>query len=166
MRRPFIFFAFVLTGIGADLLSKWLVFRALAPRQVYRLIPGVLHIVRAENPGVAFSMLSGHALLISLISLAAMGVVLWLYYRHRRTASVDMLLALGLVLAGAAGNLYDRVRWGRVRDFIDFVPPLPMIGHWAVFNVADICITVGAVAFLIREIMKTHDQPNEQKQSA
>ena len=59
--------------------------------------------------------------------------------------------ALALILIGAVGNLIDRVALGYVRDFIDFRPELPIVGHWAVFNVADMCICAGVGLYLIGE---------------
>ena len=65
----------------------------------------------------------------------------------------NILAALGLLLIGATGNLADRICFGHVRDFIDFVPPLPLVGHWPVFNLADICITTGVALYLLGEFL-------------
>jgi signal peptidase II len=152
MRRPLYFALIVFAGVALDLLTKGLVFSTLAPGHALLLIPDVLHIVRAENKGVAFSLLAGRQFFILCFSAVAVGVLTWFYLRNRQRASLWLLAATALVLIGAIGNLIDRVRLGCVRDFIDFVPELPVVGHWAVFNVADACITVGVVIYLINSL--------------
>lgn len=160
MRRPLYFALVVLAGVALDLFTKSLVFSHLAPGQTLPLIPDVLHIVRAENKGVAFSLLAGRQVFILCFSVVAVGVLTWFYLRNRQRASLWLLAATALVLTGAIGNLFDRVRLGHVRDFIDFVPELPLIGHWAVFNVADACITVGVVIYLAYSLfVRTTDEP-------
>jgi signal peptidase II len=149
MRRPLPFALFVLCGLAADLLSKWLVFARLPVGGVYPLIPDVLHITRAENTGVAFIMLRGQTALILLAVVATIIGLVWLYWRHWRTAPALTIAALVLLLIGAIGNLVDRVCYGYVRDFIDFVPPLPLVGHWPVFNIADSCIVIGVALYLL-----------------
>jgi signal peptidase II len=106
----------------------------------------------AENRGVAFSLLRDHPGIIMCVSVGALFAILYLYSRIWRTAHSVMIVALGLLLIGAIGNLIDRLVFSYVRDFIQFVPPIPIIGHWAVFNVADMCITVGVILFVISEL--------------
>ena len=153
MRRPLLFFSFAVLGFALDLLSKWLVFASLGRGGRYVLIPGVLALTTQENQGVAFSLLRGRQILIFCLTAAALVFILWLYARHRRTAPAVSMVALGLLLVGATGNLADRVCFGHVRDFIDFVPHLPLVGHWPVFNLADMCITTGVLLYLLGEFL-------------
>ncbi len=146
MRKPIPFFTLVLLGIGFDLLTKWIAFGALTPKDVYVLIPNVLVFVHAENRGVAFSMFSGSPWFILAVTSAAVVFLIWLFGQLREKAHGLVLFAIALLLIGATGNLIDRVWLNYVRDFIDFVPPIPWIGHWAVFNVTDMCITFGSDA--------------------
>lgn len=162
MRGPITFALSVVLGVSLDLFSKWLVFGQLAMGQAYQLWPGVLHISPAENRGVAFSLLKDHPSIIYVVSLVAITVLITIFWRVRERATALLLCALGLLLVGAIGNLVDRLFFGHVRDFIDFVPPLPLIGHWAVFNVADMCITVGVGLYLISEF-STKDSAPEAK---
>ncbi|HEY3319377.1 MAG TPA: signal peptidase II [Planctomycetota bacterium] len=150
MRRPFFFVPLVLVGIAIDLFTKWAAFHGL--EQDYRLWPGVLHFTPAQNTGGAFSLLTGHSALILGTTLIITSVLAWIYYRSWRSASALLLWAIGLVLVGAIGNLLDRLAYGYVRDFIDFVPRIPLVGHWAIFNVADICVCVGVGLYLISEL--------------
>lgn len=151
MRRPFLLALFALLGLALDLGSKWLVFARLGKGQVCELVPDVLHLTAAENRGVAFSLLRDRPVLILCFSVAALAVIAWLCVAHWRTAPAWAMLALGLLLVGAAGNLVDRALYGHVRDFIDFVPRLPLVGHWPVFNLADACITLGVALYLLGE---------------
>jgi signal peptidase II len=160
MRRPTFFFLFVLIGLAIDLGSKWLVFHQLRDGGDYELAPGIIHITTAKNEGVAFSMLKEHPSLILLISAGAIAAIVWLYTKSWRAGRLPLIVSLGLLLIGATGNLADRLYFHYVRDFIDFVPEIPLIGHWAVFNVADICITVGVFLFLFSELFLQTSAPD------
>jgi signal peptidase II len=124
--------------VAADQLSKAIVRGAIAPGEEVKVVPGV-HLVRASNPGIAFSQLAGGGALVVVIALVALGALLafFLTHLHRRL----VWLPTGLLIGGAAGNLIDRVRLGAVTDFVK----LP---HWPAFNVADACITVGVIALV------------------
>jgi signal peptidase II len=104
----------------------------------------VLHLVR--NPGAAFSTGTHLTVVLSGVAIAAVCVVLWF---SRRVASIGWAVALGLLLAGIAGNLTDRI----LRDpgpLRGHVVDLFMIPHWPVFNVADVCIDLGAGLILLQ----------------
>ena len=109
------------------------------------MISGFLDFVYAENPGIAFGQLQeggsfGRWFFVVLAAAAAISV---LFYFLRTPRTDDRILgACALLLAGIAGNLTDRVRLGYVIDFI-----LLHAGqyHWPTFNVADACISIGAV---------------------
>lgn len=165
MRRPIPFILLVLLGIGFDLLTKWLAFRALSPKDLYVIIPDVLVFVHAENHGVAFSMFADKPWFILTVTSAAVVFLAWLYSQLKDKAHGLVLVAINLLLIGATGNLIDRVFLGYVRDFIDFVPQIPVIGHWAVFNVADVCITVGVILYAIAELF-LQQPPDSQPQEA
>lgn len=105
------------------------------------VVAGFLQIVRSENRGGVFGLGQGSGLWV-VFGVAAGVLVAW--FAHRRDArSVAIQVALGLVLGGAAGNVFDRLVFGYVRDFIDvcYWPGR----HWPAFNVADAGICVGAV---------------------
>jgi signal peptidase II len=104
----------------------------------------VLHLVR--NPGAAFSTGTGYTAVFSCVAIVAVLAVLWF---ARRVHSTLWAVGLGLLLAGVAGNLTDRlvrepgVLRGHVIDFL-------MLPHWPVFNVADVCIDVAAAVVLLQ----------------
>ena len=129
--------------VAVDQLTKYLVVRSFVPGESVPLT-SFFNMVLVHNPGAAFSFLSDQpgwqrGLFIA-IALAASAWIVYLlrrYPRERRFA-----LALALVLAGAVGNLIDRILVGAVVDFLDF----HAFGyHWPAFNVADSAITCGAV---------------------
>jgi signal peptidase II len=141
------FWATALLLAAADLVTKSVVFRWLAGRGDRPVIvwDGFLQIVHAENRGGVFGLGQGSGawLIFGLVAAAAV-----IYFAHRKDArSVLLQIALGLVLGGAVGNLYDRLAFGFVRDFIDvcYWPGR----HWPAFNVADSGICVGAAYLAI-----------------
>lgn len=102
------------------------------------LVPGLLNLRPVENRGMAFSMLSGQSLALTLLTAALiMGLVGWLVARP--DASRAARAGLWLIVGGGCGNLYDRLVAGGVTDFIELA-----FVRFAVFNVADVCICAGA----------------------
>ena len=125
----------------ADRLTKALVAR-LCPRGGV-LMPGLLNLRPVENRGIAFSMLSGQGLALALFTAALIaGLVIWLV-RHPAAPSL-VRTGLWLIAGGGLGNLYDRLVTGSVSDFIELA-----FVRFAVFNVADVCICVGAGLVLL-----------------
>lgn len=119
----------------ADRLTKIWAQGNLAHRDSIPVLP-FFHLTYVENTGAAFGMLKDKVWLLVIVSLALLGVLLYL---RRVWPGSNLWTHYGLVLVagGALGNLYDRIRFGYVIDFFDFLV-------WPVFNVADSCITVGA----------------------
>ncbi|MFO7900539.1 MAG: signal peptidase II [Planctomycetota bacterium] len=105
------------------------------------LIPGFLHIVYGRNYGGVFGLGQGAGLVWLAFGVVAGGLVVWFAYRDD-TRPPTLQVALGLVMAGAVGNVYDRVVFGYVRDFIEvyYWPGKA----WPAFNIADAGICVGA----------------------
>ena len=117
-----------------DRLTKIWTQRSLGPGESLPIIRDILHLTYIENTGAAFGLLRGSGLfLMSFSALSVMVLTVYLWRRGERGAAAAGWL---LVLAGAAGNLYDRVCYGYVVDMID-------LRVWPVFNVADIAITTG-----------------------
>ena len=130
----------------ADRLTKHLVAQ-LYPRGG-ALIPGLLNLRPVENRGVAFSMFSGQGLGLTLFTAALIaGIVGWLA-THPRAPKL-LRTGLWLIAGGGLGNLYDRLTAGGVSDFIELA-----FVRFAVFNVADVCICVGAGLVLLGSLRK------------
>jgi signal peptidase II len=129
-------------GLVADLLAKNAALALLDPKHPVPLLGGLVTLQLIRNPGAAFSMGESFTVVISLVGIAALiGVLVWFVPRIRHTG---WAVAIGLLLAGIMGNLFDRL----------FREPGPLRGHvidyiqlpyFAIFNVADICITAAAV---------------------
>ena len=130
-----------LAAVLADRLTKALVAR-LCPRGG-ALIPGLVNLRPVENRGIAFSMLSGQGLALALFTaILIAGLVIWLVSHPDATPLVR--IGLWLIVGGGLGNLYDRLTTGSVSDFIELA-----FVRFAVFNVADVCICIGAGLVLL-----------------
>lgn len=121
-----------------------------------------LTIVMKPNPGGAWGMMTGakqtvNRVVFSLVSLIAIVVVIWL---HRRLQSrrPGFTWGLPLVLGGALGNLLDRLRFGRVIDFVDLHLLVGGVQrHSPYFNIADVAITIGVGLMAVDVLRRTSD---------
>ncbi len=138
----------VLLTLIIDQASKFFISRSLSLHESVPVIPGVFHLTLVHNRGAAFGMLKNQWFIFIGVSLAAIGYILVVL---RRQSSLLQQAALSLVLAGAAGNLIDRVALGYVVDFLDF-------RVWPVFNAADsaICAGAGLLVWAMISKPKTH----------
>ncbi len=131
---------------AADQLTKWLAVDRLTGQPDHAVVGDLLVLHLTRNAGAAFSTGTGYTELFSCLAIVAVLVVLWL---SRRIRSVAWAVAFGLLLAGIAGNLTDRLLRepgplrGHVVDFL-------MLPSWPVFNVADIAINVAAALILVQ----------------
>jgi signal peptidase II len=96
-------------------------------------------LTHAENFGSALELFSGHTIALIAASATGIGLLMALYWPRPKTGARPQI-AFGLMLAGATGNLVDRVAFGHVIDFIDVLP-------WFIFNVADMAILIGLIGF-------------------
>jgi signal peptidase II len=146
-----LFAAVALVGVGLDLLAKTLAVRHLDPADPVRLLGGLLTLRLIRNPGAAFSLGERFTVVFALLAIA---VLIFILVRLvPRIAHAGWAVALGLLCAGITGNLIDRlfrapgVFRGHVVDFFQ----LP---HFAIFNVADMCITAAAVMIVVLAMVK------------
>lgn len=138
------------TVILADQATKYWVRRAIPSGASRPVIPGLIHLTHVENTGAAFGMLRGHTPL--LIAITAIVLILsFLYRKSLRQERPLFRLGYTLGLAGAVGNLVDRLVLGRVTDFID-------LRIWPVFNLADISISVGALLLAWGILVEPHNK--------
>lgn len=150
--------------VFADQLSKWAIierwykqdgiaffpwlFQAserLAP--VKYEITSFFNMVMVWNQGVSFGMFNnGGAVMVWLLSAVALVIAVGFYIWMRKAHSALMKTALALVIGGAIGNVWDRLRFHAVADFFDF----HIAGyHWPAFNIADAAISIGMILFLL-----------------
>jgi signal peptidase II len=140
---------FLLTFL-LDLFTKILVRQHMAIGAEIKLAP-FFSLTHIKNTGVAFGLLQGQNTLLAIFGFCVMGALLWSSARaikENRWVAVVM----GLVAAGAAGNLLDRVVYGQVTDFLDFYWG---VHHWPAFNVADSAICVGAGLLILQTLRKS-----------
>ena len=148
-RRPLLFLLSALVILCARLSKNWIIHR-IRPGYDIPIIPGVFRLSHVLNTGAAFSLLENlppNAVRIGLISFSAFAavIVFFLLWQTGRTLTCTSV-ALALILGGALGNLYDRIRLHHVVDFLAV-----RIYHynWPDFNVADSCIVIGACLLLL-----------------
>lgn len=130
--------------VALDQVTKWLAVSHLPPREAVPVLGDWFRLLLVRNPGAAFSMGTNMTIVLSFIQLIAVVVAVYLAFRARSRLTA---VTIGLIGGGAAGNLIDRIfrapggMHGHVVDFFSF-------WNFAIFNVADIAITVGVVLYL------------------
>lgn len=138
-----------LAVLVVDQLTKfWIVqyFGAEGVRPPIPIFGQILTLYYVQNTGVAFSLFAGQNIKFLLIAVA-FGLICYLYWRFRDSATLWLRLGFALVLGGAIGNLLDRLTRSYVVDFVHF--QIPGIFNFAVFNVADSAITIGVIVIAI-----------------
>jgi signal peptidase II len=149
MRRNIPYFLFILVMIALDQAAKFVISRTVELYESRVVIPGFFSITRIHNRGAifgAFNQSNNQVVFIALTaaSLLALGLVVFYFFKTPPSDRL-MKISLALIMAGALGNLLDRVTRGFVIDFLDVYV---RNAHWPFFNVADSCISVGAVLML------------------
>ena len=138
------YFSLTLILLIIDRLTKWWISSTLDFGVPNNLIGNVIRLTRVHNDGGAFGIFPGGGIVFLVVS----GVVSLILFLVLLTMQIDSRLirtGMAFVLAGALGNLVDRIQWGYVLDFFE-------IRGFPIFNVADACITVGA-AFIVLAIV-------------
>jgi signal peptidase II len=153
-RRVLLIFLTVGAGVTLiDQVTKHLSVIYLENSDPVRLLWGAVYLTLVRNSGAAFSLGSGYTWVFPLVTIA---VVTWIAVLSRRLRSTPWALALGLVLGGALGNLIDRLfrapgfLHGHVVDMVSLFGPYAQ--YFAVFNVADSCLSVGVVLAVLLEL--------------
>ena len=140
----------VVLVIAADQATKAIAAKILPTLadSTYPLWEGVFHFTYVENRGAAFGMLQNKRIVFLVITSISIVLMIWLLIsqRKRKPAAMPVLARAGiaLILAGAVGNMIDRIWLGYVRDMLSFT-----LINFAVFNVADAAISVGGVLLVI-----------------
>ena len=173
------FIAVAVLVVGLDLGIKYVTFERVAGQPILlgevqepgeavpwhprvELVPHVLSLRLTTNPGAVFGMWSGQRWLFITVSIAAVAVLLHLFWRSEARAW-PYHLGLALVLGGALGNLYDRLRYGVVRDMFFLFPEM---GIWPwIFNLADAALMIG-VGLVIVMIYLRERQARQQHEQA
>ncbi len=124
-------------------------------------VTSFFNLVLVYNKGVSFSMLASNATAMRwLLSALAMLIIIFILQTMQEEKKLAHKIALAFVVAGALGNILDRLRFGAVVDFLDF----HLYGyHWPAFNFADICISCGVGLFVILKIVEYRKSLNTTK---
>ena len=152
LKRALPWFAGAAAIVLADRLTKLWVLETFALGE--RLsVTGFFNLVLVFNKGAAFSFLAGASgwqtpVFAAISSIAAVVITVLIL---RNAGNRMLCAALGMILGGALGNLWDRLLWGHVVDFLDF----HAAGwHWPAFNVADSAITIGAGLLILESFVR------------
>ena len=138
---------------GLDQWTKWAVSTHMRPGQSIVIIPKLFELTYLQNTGAGFSIFEGYGKpFFAVLTVIAMAVMLCAYIKAKRPG---LQMSLALIFAGALGNFIDRMALGYVVDFFHFY-----IFGWSfpVFNIADICITLGFVFLVIDMLREEHEQ--------
>ncbi len=149
---------------AVDQLHKWYMLDVMNIAQNGPIeVLSFFNLVMVWNPGISFGMFrdNSHTAYVfsGLAALIILVLSIWLY----RTSSRLMIIAIGVVIGGAVGNVIDRLRFGAVADFFDF----HLMGyHWPAFNIADAMVFTGALLLCIESVVSnpcsaTKDAKNE-----
>tara|TARA_Y100001968_G_C19379967_1_gene729752 strand:- start:207 stop:668 length:462 start_codon:yes stop_codon:yes gene_type:complete len=135
-----IFLSFFITAI--DQASKYFVFHELPQGETFYILPRFIRYTLVKNTGAAFSLLSQHTELLTILSITAtIFITIWIY--KNQPFPILQGTGFGFLLGGTIGNGIDRLSLGYVRDFIELTPL-----NFPVFNIADLSINI-AIVFLI-----------------
>jgi signal peptidase II len=176
LNRYVVFFSIALVGCAADLATKaWIINRqGMEARQTEWIWEGVVGLRTDHNQGGLFGMGQGHATLLAAMAIVAgIGILVWLFYFG---AARDRLLcvALGCVMAGVLGNLYDRLGlhglvWNETNQYHQVGEParavrdwiVVMIGsyQWPTFNFADSMLVCGAALLIWHSLVSRPKAP-------
>ena len=129
--------------VAADQIVKYLVRTYIPLGTSVPFLPGLVELTHWQNTGAAFTILSEHTWLLTLVS-AVVAVVIAVVLFKRVFHHPLGVASLSVVLAGAIGNLIDRALFGSVTDMFNL-----LFMRFAVFNVADICVVCGGIAFCV-----------------
>lgn len=136
----------LLAVLALDLASKQVISTQLSLHEMISVIPGFFAITYYQNTGMAWSLFSNAPLLLTLVSGVITIVLLSIYKDAYKENDKFMRLCTILMLAGAFGNLYDRLFLGYVRDFLSF----NIFGYpFPVFNIADSSLVIGGILWIV-----------------
>ncbi len=143
---PFYYFLLIIFGVTADQLVKSLAMEHLQGKPSIMIFSDILTFRYVENTGIAFGFpLNG--LFLQIVTASLITLLIWYFYRNFRTLGLLERTGFAGVISGALGNGYDRLLHGTVVDFIS-------LKYFAIFNVADIVISIGALLIILSQFHK------------
>jgi len=142
--KKFKFIFIIIIAFVLDQVSKILIMNNMKLNESVDVINNFFRVTYSHNDGAAFGMFGGKMIFIVIVSVLVLAYLLFeLFYHKKRNLLVD--ISISLIIGGLLGNLVDRIYFGYVRDFLDF----KIFNYdFAIFNLADTFIVIGALIFL------------------
>lgn len=150
-RSLFLYLLISTLVILLDQVTKLLILNKFVEGDAVSIMGDLLYFRFVYNEGGAMGTSLGPSWLYTILTLAALALIIRYFIKDKSDGS-SIKMPLTLIFGGAVGNLIDRIRYGKVVDFIDIdIPDIPFLGitRWWTFNVADAAITCGLVIFVI-----------------
>ena len=142
--------------VALDQWSKWMIKTSYDLYHSEPIIQDFFHFTYVTNDGMAFGLsFPGGKQVLLFVTFALTGVIIWMLWKEKESHNL-IRYGLSFILAGALGNMIDRLLYGKVVDFLDI-----MIGdfHWYIFNVADSAVTTGMILFILHTILIGEKKP-------
>lgn len=153
-----VFWSIVFAAIAIDQIIKFFIRNNLEIGQRIVLIPHFFSLHHAMNTGAGFSLFWGMNSLLIWIAIIIIGIILFFY--DKITENWYYALAFSLIIGGAIGNVIDRIAQGYVTDFVSFYV---IFDYFPSFNIADSCITIGAIIILVYTIFTPDEQEGKKE---
>ncbi|MDE6723929.1 MAG: signal peptidase II [Eubacterium sp.] len=138
-----------------DQTTKFFAQKYLSDGETVQFIKGIVQFRYAENTGMAFSLFSGARWIFIAITIIACVAAMW-YIFSNKCKSLWLYWSIGVIIAGGIGNLIDRAFYGFVIDFIE-----PTFMNFAIFNIADCAVTLGAGSLFLYLILDVFKKENK-----
>ncbi len=152
MRKWILFSILALAGAGVDLWSKTTVLRKVKQNDELKIIDGYFSFGHIYNEGIVFGKFQDMKGLWLIVSILAVPVIVAIFASVKSPRWI-LTASLGLILGGTLGNLYDRAKFGKVRDFIKFSYTAGRVEHpWPLFNLADAYICAGVLLLSVEMV--------------
>jgi signal peptidase II len=142
------FFIVLFAVVALDQLTKYLAIVYLQPASTVPVINRFFYLTYVENTGAAFGILRDKTWLLSILTIVIIIAAILYIFKSRMLAPI-VKISMALIVAGAMGNLIDRIRLGYVIDFFDFTV-------WPVFNIADISVVIGTAILVFVLLFDKH----------
>ena len=151
----------VFVTLGLDQWTKWAIVKSIKLNETVEMINHFFYLTYVQNTGAGFSMFAQAGMgFFALLTIVALAAILYMFFK---TEDSRYQICLSLVFSGAIGNFIDRMTLGYVRDFFSFY----IFGYpFPVFNVADICITIGIALILVSMFIDDKKEQERWKQES
>ena len=130
--------------LALDLITKYVICGMFAENEGITAIPYLFNIIVVHNEGAAWGILSGNQIGLIILSILLFAFLVWYFVKEKKKSWL-LVISIAFIYGGCIGNLFDRIVFGYVRDFIQFA----FWQSFPIFNFADVFLTVGVILFAI-----------------